>query len=73
MSDFDEPAFPIVHSDEEGFNVISDGLTIRQQAVLMAMQGLVISPGWNGRIDLTAKDAVILADAVLRAEKESRE
>jgi hypothetical protein len=69
MSDFNEPAYPIIHSDGEGFNVIADGLTIRQQAALMMAQGLLASGASTADI---GDAAIRAADMVLKREAETR-
>lgn len=76
MSDFNEPAHPVkgqLLSRSGVYEIDAVGLTIRQTAALMAMQGIVTDCSWNGDIEAAAKSAVMIADAVLRAEKESRE
>ena len=47
--------------------------TIRQKAVLMAMQGILANPNWHNTSPLdVAIDAAEYADAVLRRELETR-
>jgi hypothetical protein len=78
MSDFNEPAYPIEAKtviDEYGQRRFSGytGLTIRQQAALMAMQGILANPAFD--LDApsdVAFDAVAYADMVLKREAETR-
>lgn len=77
MSEFNDPAYPICHVDDGGIVKIYNGMTIRQQAVLMMAQGFAANSeicnfrdGWrNGDVAVLA---VELADACLRAERETR-
>jgi len=79
MGDFNEPAYPHNETDHAhgATSTRKPGLTIRQQAVLMAMQGIASNPMFNPtrqeHFDNAAIDAILLADAVLRAEREIRE
>lgn len=73
MSEFNAPAYPICHYNSDGVGKIDSGLTIRQMAVLMAMQGILAHPNaWNGNAEAAARHAIATADAVLKAERKSR-
>ena len=44
---------------------VSEPLTKRERVAMAAMQGVCGSQNWNGNIADTAKDAVVLADALI--------
>jgi len=50
---------------------VASGLTIRQHFAAMAMQGMISHPGWQCDVNLTATDAVLAADALIKALNET--
>jgi hypothetical protein len=70
-----EPAFPEIEvingNGDKRFHV---GMTIRQEFVKAAMQGILSRHGLSqdGNYKIIAGDAVVAADACLKAEMETR-
>lgn len=73
MSDYNDPAYPHWYFDEEGDKVQSSGMTIRQQFVMAAMQGLCANPILCDVSEFAiAEQAVRHADAALAEEARTR-
>ena len=73
MSNPNDPAYPHWYFDEEGDKVQSSGMTIRQQFVMAAMQGLLSAQMSDGfKWTEIATQACIAADAALAEEARTR-
>lgn len=75
MSEFPyQPALPVIERDAAGQSRQWFGLTIRQQAVLLMAAALAAEEGYGNKDwpHNLATDACKLADAVLKAERETR-
>lgn len=79
MKPGNEPAYPCKESewnrDNQGFDEIAQGMTIRQEFVKAAMQGL-LAHGFASAIGNTSEELATLscemADACLKKELETR-
>ena len=66
MNNADEPASPIVETNEDV--CVSIGLTKREQFAMAAMQGLLADSETNySKVEFMAAEAVYCADALLKA------
>lgn len=68
MTDPNAPAYPVIQNPSDKYFTVlpSLGLTIREHAILMMAQGLVSTPSrFNDPLDI-ARDAIAIADAVLK-------